>query len=177
MDRIKLLLIVWNDDQMTEWGQNEEYFKIQFFWPPLKSSSFLLISSFSIISEWPGMKITMEIYHSQGILFIFTLFLSLSSFQDAVGMMEWGWNEGYFWREAKPLIQKSPSFHYHSIIPWNTPIDNIIIPFIWASFLIWILQITPWMLYSFRRKSLPWLRDSRMGRMTSEWKERVLSLL
>ena len=100
---------------MTEWGQNEEYFKIQFFLPPLKSSSFLLISSFSIISEWPGMKITMEIYHSQGIPFIFTLFLSLSSFQDAVGMMEWGWNEGYFWREAKPLIQKSPSFHHHSM--------------------------------------------------------------
>ena len=177
MDRIKLLFIEWNDDQMTEWGQNEEYFKIQFFLPPLKSSSFLLISSFSIISEWPGMKITMEIYHSQGIPFIFTLFLSLSSFQDAVGMMEWGWNEGNFWREAKPLIQKSPSFHYHSIIPWNTPIDDIIIPFIWASFLIWILQITPWTLYSFRRKSLPWLRDSRMGRMTSEWKEQVLSLL
>ena len=177
MDRIKLLLIVWNDDQMTEWGQNEEYFKIQFFWPPLKSSSFLLISSFSIISEWPGMKITMEIYHSQGIPFIFTLFLSLSSFQDAVGMMEWGWNEGYFWREAKPLIQKSPSFHYHPIIPCHSPIHDMIIPFIWASFLIFILQINPLTLYSFRRKSLSWLMDSRMGRMTSEWKEQVLSLL
>ena len=152
MDRIKLLLIVWNDDQMTEWGQNEEYLKIQFFWPPLKSSSFLLISSFSIISEWPGMKITMEIYHSQGILFIFTLFLSLSSFQDAVGMMEWGWNEGYFWREAKPLIQKSPSFHYHPIIPCHSPIHDMIIPFIWASFLILFCKSTPWRYTAFDEK-------------------------
>ena len=177
MDRIKLFLIEWNDDQMTEWGQNEEYFRIQIFLPLPKSPSFLLISSFSITSEWPGMKISMERYHSQGIPFIFTPFLSLSSFQDAVGMTEWGWDEGYFWRRAKPLIQKSPSFHYHPIIPWHSLIHDMIIPFIWASFLIFILQINPLTLYSFRRKSLSWLMDSRMGRMTSEWKEQVLSLL
>ena len=174
MDRIKLLFIEWDDDQMTEWGQNEEYFRIQIFLPLPKSPSFLLISSFSITSEWPGMKISMERYHSQGIPFIFTPFLSLSSFQDAVGMTEWGWDEGYFWRRAKPLIQKSPSFHYHPIIPLYSPTHDMIIPFIWASFLILILQITPGTLYSFRRKSLSWLG---MGRMTSEWKEQVLSLL
>ena len=173
MDRIKLLFIEWNDDQMTEWGENEDYFRIQIFLPHPKSPSFLLILSFSITSEWPRMKITMERYHSQGIQFIFTPFLSLWSFKDAVGMTEWGWDEGYFLSRAKPLIQKSPSFHYHPIIPWHSPILDMIIPFIWASFLILILQITPWTLYSFRRKSLSCLMDSRMGRMTSEWKEQV----
>ena len=140
------------NDQMTEWGQNEEYFRIQIFLPLPKSPSFLLILSFSITSEWPGLKITMEIYHSQGIPFIFTLFLSLSSFQDAVGMMEWGWNEGYFWREAKPLIQKSPSFHYHPIIPCHSPIHDMIIPFIWASFLILFCKSTPWRYTAFDEK-------------------------
>ena len=162
---------------MTKWGQNEEYFRIQIFWPHPKSTSFFLISSFSITSEWPGMKITMDRYHSQGIQFIFTPFLSLSSFQDAVGLTEWGWNERYFWREAKPLIQKSSSFHYHSIIPWHSPIHDMIIPFIWASFLILILQIDPLDAIQLSTKSLSWLKDSRMGRMTSEWKEQVLSLL
>ena len=151
MDRIKLLLIEWNDDQMTEWGQNEEYFRIQIFWPLPKSPSFLLISSFSITSEWPGMKISMERYHSQGIPFIFTPFLSLSSFQDAVGMTEWGWNEGYFWSKAKPLIQKSTSFHHHLVILIQNPMHHKSFHSFEDIFK-FNSQITPLTLYSFRRK-------------------------
>ena len=164
---------------MTKWqneGRMRSILKCSFF---ATSKIFFIPPHFVILHHFRMAlnKITMEIYHSQGIPFIFSLFLSLSSFQDAVGMMEWGWNEGYFWREAKPLIQKSPSFHYHPIIQCHSPIHDMIIQFIWASFLIFILQINPLTLYSFRRKSLSWLMDSRMGRMTSEWKEQVLSLL
>ena len=53
-------------------------------------------------------------------------------------MTEWGWNEGYFWSKAKPLIQKSPSFHHHLVILSQNPMHHMVIPFIWGSFLILI---------------------------------------
>ena len=140
-----------SDDRMTEWCRNERCLRIQYFCTLPKTPSFLVIWSFSVSFEWPGMKITMERYHSEVIPFIFTPFLSLSSFQNAVGMTEWGWNDGYFWSKAKPLILKSQSFHRHLVILSQNPMHQksfhsfeVILKF--------NSQITPLTLYSFRRK-------------------------
>ena len=58
--------------------------------------------------------------------------------QECLGMTGWGWNEGDFWTKAKPLILKSPSFSYHSVIPFQNPFLHMTIPFIRGPFLIQI---------------------------------------
>ena len=87
--------------------------------------------------------------------------------------LEWG----IFLKRGKTLNSKIsiiPLSSHHSMSLSHSWYDHSIHLSIIPNF---ILQINPLTLYSFRRKSLSWLMDSRMGRMTSEWKEQVLSLL
>ena len=124
----------WRNDRMNaEWGvsQNSVF---------LLTSKITLIPPHSVIpmsfqNAWNDMKwkITKEGYHSEGIPIIFTSYSSfqpVSSFKNDDGMTEWGWNEGYFWSKAKPLILKSPSSCPHSVISWEYPFLHNIIPFI-----------------------------------------------
>ena len=126
--------------QIKEWGWND---RMVAGWEVSQNSVFLSTSKDTIIpphsviplsfqnaKKWHGMKITMDGYHSVVILLILTSFQSVSSFKNDDGMTEWGWNEGYFWFKAKPLVLKYTSFHHHSIIPCECPIGHMVILFI-----------------------------------------------
>ena len=145
----------WRNDRMNaEWGvsQNSVF---------LLTSKITLIPPHSVIpmsfqNAWNDMKwkITKEGYHSEGIPIIFTSYSSfqpVSSFKNDDGMTEWGWNEGYFWSKAKPLILKSPSFHHHLVILSQNPMHHKSFHSFEDIFK-FNSQITPLTLYSFRRK-------------------------